>query len=288
MKPSCPPIIIMGMHRSGTSMVCRMLEDLGLFVGAKKDPNNEALFFLRLNDWLLNSLGGRWDYPQPFLSILEQIPVHDFFVNYLQLTVSSPRILPYLGWKRYLRCRSLYHLDIPWGWKDPRNTFTLPLWLSVFPNAKVIHVLRHGVDVANSLMARQQNFNEVLQAAKTRYLRLRWTYLFRPMRRGFGMFYRPYSLEDGFALWEEYVSQARAILEKYPGPTLEVKFEDILEAPCETFRKLVAFCELPASPSKVASISAKVIKKRAYAYQEVPNLRVFAEQAYYRLAAYGY
>ncbi len=30
-----------------------------------------------------------------------------------------------------------------WGWKDPRNTFTLPMWLSIFPKARVLHVLRN-------------------------------------------------------------------------------------------------------------------------------------------------
>lgn len=287
-KPSRPPVIIMGMHRSGTSMVCRMLEELGLFVGVKKDPNNEALFFLKLNDWLLQSVGGRWDYPQLFRAALDQLPVREFFVEYLRLTVSSPRIIPYLGWKDYLRYRSLYNVDIPWGWKDPRNTFTLPLWLTVFPDAKVIHVLRHGVDVANSLMARQQDFDTVLAAAKARFAQLRWSYMFRPMRRGFGMFYRPYSLKDGFALWEEYVSQARAFLDGFSGQALEVKFEDVLEDPCGNFQRLAAFCELPATNAEITAVAAKVVKKRAYAYRETPGLRAFAKQTSNRLAAYGY
>lgn len=40
-----PPIIIVGMHRSGTTMITKMLENLGLFVGDQKEINNEALFF---------------------------------------------------------------------------------------------------------------------------------------------------------------------------------------------------------------------------------------------------
>ena len=42
-----PPIIIIGMSRSGTGMLAKMLEDLGLFIGKSKDRNNEALFFYR-------------------------------------------------------------------------------------------------------------------------------------------------------------------------------------------------------------------------------------------------
>jgi len=52
MKPHSP-IIIIGMSRSGTSMLTRMLDELGLFVGKKLTKNHEALFFRKINDWLL-------------------------------------------------------------------------------------------------------------------------------------------------------------------------------------------------------------------------------------------
>ena len=57
------PIIFIGMHRSGTSMLGRLLESLGLFAGTRKDPNNEAVFFQQINDWLLTQCGARWDMP---------------------------------------------------------------------------------------------------------------------------------------------------------------------------------------------------------------------------------
>ena len=37
------PIIILGMHRSGTTMITKMLENLGLFVGAEKE-NRDCSF----------------------------------------------------------------------------------------------------------------------------------------------------------------------------------------------------------------------------------------------------
>jgi len=48
------PVIILGMHRSGTTMITKMLENLGLFVGAEKEINNEALFFWHINNWIFN------------------------------------------------------------------------------------------------------------------------------------------------------------------------------------------------------------------------------------------
>src|SRR3954449_9453301 len=60
------PVIFIGMHRSGTSMLGRLLEELGMFFGTRKDENNEALFFQEMNNWLLTQCGGRWDNPGPF------------------------------------------------------------------------------------------------------------------------------------------------------------------------------------------------------------------------------
>ena len=51
MKPT-PPVIIIGMSRSGTNMLTRMLDSLGLFCGSALTGNHEAVFFRELNDWL--------------------------------------------------------------------------------------------------------------------------------------------------------------------------------------------------------------------------------------------
>ena len=61
-----PPIIVLGAHRSGTSALSRVLDELGVFVGSRLDSNHESWFFLRLNVWLLSRCGGRWDHPAPF------------------------------------------------------------------------------------------------------------------------------------------------------------------------------------------------------------------------------
>ena len=53
------PVIIIGMHRSGTTMITDMLRRLGLFVGNDLEENSESMFFINHNDWLLNQSGGR-------------------------------------------------------------------------------------------------------------------------------------------------------------------------------------------------------------------------------------
>ena len=49
------PVIIIGMHRSGTSMLTRLLEKAGLFVGHEKENNWEAWFFPKINQWLFST-----------------------------------------------------------------------------------------------------------------------------------------------------------------------------------------------------------------------------------------
>lgn len=283
-----PPVIILGMHRSGTTMVCQMLEELGLFVGRQKDPNNEALFFLKANDWLIQSAGGRWDYPQPIRVLLKHSVFREIIEDYLRLSVSTPRIASFLGWRNYLRYRSLYHLDIPWGWKDPRNTFTLPLWLNVFPHARVIHVLRHGVDVASSLLARHRMSEEDLARVRERYHKHRWLYNFKPMRTGFGTLNRPVLIEEGFTLWEEYVQQARTHVARLDERAMEVRFEEFLEDAPSHLEELACFSGLRVCKREVARVAAKADVRRAYAHHGQPCLRAFADAMADRLVLYGY
>ena len=65
------PIIIIGMSRSGTSMLTRMLGSLGLFCGSKLTNNHEAVFFRELNDWLLTQCSGGLENPGTMQNLLQ-------------------------------------------------------------------------------------------------------------------------------------------------------------------------------------------------------------------------
>ena len=38
-----------------------------------------------------------------------------------------------------------------WGWKDPRNSLTLPFWKELLPNLKVVVCVRNPIEVIASL-----------------------------------------------------------------------------------------------------------------------------------------
>src|SRR5438105_4656719 len=218
------PVIFIGMHRSGTSMLGRLLEQLGMFFGALKDENNEALFFQDLNEWLLSQCGGRWDNPAPFNQFFwRRDEVARWSEAYLRNLLASPRCIQFLGARRFFQ-GGMRNLDEPWGWKDPRNTFTLPLWLRIFPNAKVVSIERNGVDVAQSLLAREIR---ILKEAPDFYRKYRMAFFLHPRRGGFAHSPRCLSLDDAFALWQEYVSQVDAVIKPLAaGRVLALRFEE--------------------------------------------------------------
>lgn len=270
-REAIPPIIIIGMHRSGTTMITEMLQRLGLFVGEKLDSNCEPNFFLEMNDWMLRQCHGGWFHPVPISHLLEQPRVRELTVDYLRQLMNSPQIIEFTGVPKYIQGEGPFKASNPWGWKDPRNTFTLPIWLDIFPNAKVIHIYRNGIDVAASLHARAtQELNAAAMKHEKRKSRL--MYWFKRKEGGFTRSLRCHSLAESFSLWEEYVSQAFLHMEALPNEKLSIKFESFLMAPESILLELAAFCGLETSKLELSSLVGAIKPDRANAYQNKPDL----------------
>jgi hypothetical protein len=280
-----PPVAVIGMHRSGTSLVTASLELLGLFAGRTKDRNDEAVFFRRLNDWLLRQCGAAWDHPSPVRLLVERAEVRSLAAGYLAHVVRSVRTIGYLGWAPYLRHRGLTSLPFVWGWKDPRTTFTLPVWTDVFPEARVIHVLRHGVDVAASLRARHRR---ALARRAEAFRRRKPIYSVWAKRTGFTDSLRCATLEGGFSLWEEYVDQGRALVQDLGSRALELRYEDLVEDPVGRLRDLALFCGLAPTHLRLNEAAGAVDARRSLAFRGDAELEAFSEAAADRLRERGY
>ncbi len=138
---------ILGMHRSGTSLVARVVNLLGLSLGAEENlmpakPDNPSGFWENLsvtafNDDLLAELGGRWDEPP--------IPPDGW--------EESPRLDP---WRR--QARTIVERDFEGvgraAWKDPRLSILLPFWTTVVDVNEGVIVVREPTAVARSLSER--------------------------------------------------------------------------------------------------------------------------------------
>ncbi|HEX5992142.1 MAG TPA: sulfotransferase [Thermomicrobiales bacterium] len=143
--PSSRPVAIVGMHRSGTSMVAKLLQRAGLNLGeeadlmppAEENPEGfyEHLQFVKLNDEVLNVAGAGWDCP----------PAAGF--NWDDAALDSFRA-------RARRLAIPLEDRLPWGWKDPRTSLTLPFWRSAFGPLRVVAVVRNPLEVVTSLHRR--------------------------------------------------------------------------------------------------------------------------------------
>lgn len=287
-----PPVIIIGMSRSGTSMLTRMLDDLGLFVGSRLTDNHEAIFFRDLNDWLLTQCSGGLENPGMIKYLLGDDEARALYGDFIKFSMKTPRAVSFLGLGKYVRYGTPARLDVPWGWKDPRNTFTLSFWLDIFPEAKVIHIYRHPLDIINSLRTRRKRGLARLRDRHAGFL-LKPLYLLYLVRKFIGgrrvfVDLRGASLEEGFILWEEYMKEARGHVVRMGERAIEIKYEYFLDNPSDVLQSLAEFCGLGAGNGDIEKAAAEVNKSRGYAFLKDPELKSYSLDISARLRDYGY
>ena len=141
-------VTVLGMHRSGTSLVTRLLNLMGVFLGSADDlmpasEHNERGYWehtaiVSLNDEILHRCGGNW-YQPPKL-----VDGWAFDPDLTSLRQSA----------RSLVSETFGNQPI-WGWKDPRTCLTLPFWKTVVLPTHIVICLRNPLEVANSFQKSQ-------------------------------------------------------------------------------------------------------------------------------------
>ena len=286
-RSGTPPVIIIGMHRSGTSLLTRVLQQNGFFMGRGASRNEEAAFTNAVNAWIFDQASATWDRPEAMDDLLADTELRPWLLDYMDGIIRGPASLRFLGPRRVLR-GGLPGQNGPWGWKDPRNTYTLPLWLELFPDARVLHIVRHGVDVAASLRERRQR---AMAGNIDRYRRRRVLYRNSPLapkRRGFGPQPRCRTLAGGFELWRQYVERATAHTVALGERALTVRYEDLLCRPEEKLHEALAYCGLAPRPEQVRRTAATFRPDRAYAWKHDDELCSFVSEHAASLAGLGY
>ncbi len=252
------PLLILGMHRSGTSLLTDLLSELGLITGWSLN-NEESAFFHRLNLYIERETGGRWDDPEPIARAVEDPALMSRILRFLRREVLSPKVVLYFGVRLFGRYRTLERIDRPWGWKDPRNTFTFDIWRHLFPEARIIHIYRHGVDVAASLRTRELHSRV---HALSRYA--------SPRCR---------TLSGAFSLWRRYVEKAFSLQPSGGQKAIfHVRYEDLLSDPEPILKRLLDFCGLQPHPNDLRKAVKSVDGRRAFAFRQDSELRAFYER----------
>uniref|UniRef100_A0ACD5GVA3 Sulfotransferase family protein n=1 Tax=Desertifilum tharense IPPAS B-1220 TaxID=1781255 RepID=A0ACD5GVA3_9CYAN len=132
--------MLIGMHRSGTSLTASLLQDIGVDLGDRlvgEDVGNEKghfedLDFVEFHKNVLRSQSLDLDG----LTLADDIPVLDRYRETAQALIEE----------------NLKHRL--WGWKDPRTTLFLDFWHSLLPQANFILVYRSPWEVVDSLYRR--------------------------------------------------------------------------------------------------------------------------------------
>lgn len=156
-------LIVLGMHRSGTSVLARLLNLMGAYFGAEgvgtgANAENPKGFWERrdvrnLNDHVLHAAGFDWNRVLGFDAARLPPALVDEFVGQasaLVLDMDAHR---------------------PWLLKEPRLCLLLPLWRKVLEAPVCIHIHRDPAEVAGSLRARNAIPVEVGLALWERYVR---------------------------------------------------------------------------------------------------------------------
>ena len=77
------PIVVVGMHRSGTSLVSRLLDKSGVLMGKDLQEDHESEFFIGLNEWIYENAGADWARPAAVSELLDFEPAREKVEQYL-------------------------------------------------------------------------------------------------------------------------------------------------------------------------------------------------------------
>ena len=149
--------IVMGCHRTGTSLIAATLKHFGAYLGVNlhgASEENEKGFFenieiINFNDHLLEFLNGCWDNPL-------------FDGRQSLATISEKKLEPWFGEAEKIFRETFGNEDFC-AIKDPRMCQLLPFWQQVLQRCGYrdemiyyVHISRHPIEVAYSQRKRKQ------------------------------------------------------------------------------------------------------------------------------------
>lgn len=139
--------IVLGCHRSGTSIVAKALHEQGIDMGKhkllkanefNKLGHYENVEISSLNQRIHKKAGGSWERPAPKEKIDD---VAKGFEDEIKDAIGKNK-------------------SSFWGWKDPRNALIVENFLPFLEgDVYLVCVFRHPISVAQSIARRQRNQN---------------------------------------------------------------------------------------------------------------------------------
>jgi len=140
-------VIILGMHRSGTSMLSSIIHTFGISMGPaidlkRNNPQSQPLGywedqgFVSLNTQIIKAAGGDWYNPPGRIKILTaSIGYRDQISELIERRNEASN----------------------WGWKDPRNCLCIECYqyaLNPLPDVRYVQIVRRKESIIDSLIRR--------------------------------------------------------------------------------------------------------------------------------------
>ena len=149
--PPATAILVLGMHRSGTSAAAGVLQRVGVELGHEllpPQPDNPKGFFehaevVSLHDEVLSLFDAAWDDPRSLPEKWDR----------------DPRLAPFRQRLKAILCQTFASVPL-WGMKDPRLCRLLPFWIPLLRelnvSPKAVLVVRDPAEVSASLRRRNR------------------------------------------------------------------------------------------------------------------------------------
>lgn len=221
-----PPLLIGATGGSGTRAVQGLLADAGFFMGTRLNEAGDAMDFEPFLDAVIN----------PLLQATRSL-------DYRPADLPGP--LAGDIDERFAQALSAFRQDRPeqgpWGWKNPRSMFVLPLIADRFPGMGFVHLVRDGRDMAFSVNQNQ------------------------PFKHYAALFGDDFDRDDeravrlaSIALWQRANLDVARWGERHLGDRyVRIRFEDLCAAPRATMDDLIDRLGLPPQVAETAAARVK-------------------------------
>lgn len=206
-------LMVVGMHRSGTSLISSWLYRCGLQLGehlleasnGNVEGHFEDLEFLRMHEEILTSN----DFPATGYVYEKMIDVSVYQLAKLKGVIKVKN--------------QLYR---QWGWKEPRTCLFLDLYRELLPNSKYLVIVRDYAAVVHSLLKRDFSIYEEKYLQRKKWQRFLWLYFRR--RKTSRKFYKA-NAEDYLKVYIEYNQHILDTLKELPSEDYMVVNYALLE-----------------------------------------------------------
>lgn len=245
-----PPVVIFCKSHSGSRLLAAAVERMGVFLGAERNESFDAL---------------------PMVPVVEHVVArhHPDFGDWWRPSVHGDRTLHTLVRQAITRhFGGAGPTHGPWGWKLCETVYAVPVIDAVFPQARYIHLVRDGRDVAFCDHAVPDTpFWKKVYFGTDRLM------TWRGLRLGFKDYHRHSHLFNA-AHWCASVSLGRSYGAMLGPRHLEVRYESL----CRDFRgelgRVAAFLGLEDRDDTVAALERTVSTRSIGKHRDRPARHV--------------